>query len=79
MLVVNESSVSILFGATQDKILIDHELTPCPPLYMVSPAIASFLGKNNLVMEMWSLLLIAHHFMEFFIVDHRSVYYGVIK
>lgn len=52
MIVDNASSVKILFGATFNKMIIDHELTPSPSLYMVSSMIASSLkGNINLAVE----------------------------
>lgn len=64
---------SMSFGATYDKMLIDLELIPWSPLYMVSLVIASFLGEKYLGSP-----LMAHHFMEFLIVDHKSAYHDVL-
>ncbi|CAI9762902.1 unnamed protein product [Fraxinus pennsylvanica] len=79
MLEDNGSSVNILFGTTFDKMAMDHELTPMSsPLYgfIVDRIIPR--GKITLAVEMGASPQIAHHFMEFLVVDRRCAYHGVL-
>ncbi|CAI9763836.1 unnamed protein product [Fraxinus pennsylvanica] len=79
MLVDNDSSINILFRTTFDKMAVDHELTPMSsPLYGFTGDIIIPRGKITLAVEIGASPQVAHHFMEFLIVDRRSTYHGVL-
>lgn len=78
-LVDNGSSVNILFGTTFDKMAVDHELTPMSsPLYGFTGDSIIPRGKITIAVEMGALPQVAHHFMEFLVLDRRSAYHGVL-
>lgn len=80
MLVDNMSSVNIIYGASFDKMEVDHELTRVTsPLYgFIGDNIVS-RGKITLAMEIGVAPLMAHHFMEFLLVDYHFAYHGIIR
>ncbi|XP_022856262.1 uncharacterized protein LOC111377400 [Olea europaea var. sylvestris] len=79
MLLDNGSSVNILFGSTFDKMILDHKLTPTTtPLYGFTGDSITPRGKITLAVEMGESPQTAMNFMEFLIVDSRSVYHGVL-
>lgn len=79
ILVDNESSVNIIFGATLIEMEVDHELSP----HELSFAQIHWLQNHpkeqiTLAVEVRMALLNAHHFMKFLVVDNRSTYRGVL-
>lgn len=79
MLVDNGSSVNILFGSTFEKMAVDDELNPMTsPLYGFTGDSIIPKGQITLVVEMGTAPQVAHHFMEFLVVDRRSAYHGVL-
>ncbi|XP_022880635.1 uncharacterized protein LOC111397904 [Olea europaea var. sylvestris] len=79
MLVDNGSSVNILFGSTFDIMILDHELTPTTtPLYGFTGDSITQRGKITLAVEMREPSQTVMNFMEFLIIDSRSVYHRVM-
>jgi ribonuclease HI len=79
MLVDNGSSVNIIFGATFDKMEVDHELSPInSPLFGFTGDSIVPRGKITLAMEIGAEPLVTRNFMEFLVVDSRSAYHGVL-
>ncbi|XP_022852054.1 uncharacterized protein LOC111373709 [Olea europaea var. sylvestris] len=74
MLVNNGSSVNILFGSTFDKMQFEYGLIPMTdPLFGFTGDNIIPQGRITLLVEMGSAPLVAQHFMEFLVVDHREL------
>lgn len=74
MLMDNRSSINIIYGATFDKMEVDHELTS------VGFTDESIIprGKIILATKIGVAPLMAHNFMEFSMIDHHSAYHGIL-
>lgn len=79
MLIDNRSLVNIIYGAAFDKMEVDHELTLMTShLYGFTSNSIIPLSKITLETEMRVTPLMAHHFIEFLVVDHYFAYYRVL-
>lgn len=77
MLVHNESSINIIFGAIFDKMKFDHELTPInSPMFGFMGNIILSRGKITLTIEIGMAPLMTHHIIEFLVVDSHLEYLG---
>lgn len=80
MLVDNGSLVNIIYGATFDKIEVDHELTPVTsPLYGFIGDNIIPRGKITLATDIGVATLTTHYFMEFLVVNYCCASHGVLK
>lgn len=76
MLVDNGSLVNLLFVFTFDKIQIKHGLIPMiDPLNGFTGDSIILRGRLTLAVEMETTPLVAHHLMEFLVVDLPTMVY----
>lgn len=79
MLVDNGSSINIIFGATFNKLISDHELTSTTtPLYRFTGRSITLRERITFTMEIGEPPQTTMNFMEFLIIDSRSAYHGIL-